>query len=170
MMVSSPSSSGEPLIAVEVDPTRMCELLVGLPEVTVLGIVDEADGPLWVHVETRAVRPVCAGCGSPVTIKDRPMVTLVDLPALGSHGERGGRRARLTTTIGRDPRCNLVLDDVSVSRHHAEVRRIGPAYVVADGGSFNGTYVNGIRVSEVLLEDLDDLQIGRFRIGFFAPR
>ena len=61
----------------EVDPTRVCELLVGLPAVRVLGIVDEADGPLWVHVETRAERPVCAGCGGPVAIKERPQVELV---------------------------------------------------------------------------------------------
>ena len=67
----------------EVDPTRMCELLVGLPAVRVLGIVDEVNGPLWIHVETRAERPVCGGCGGAVTIKDRPVVALVDLPAFG---------------------------------------------------------------------------------------
>ncbi|MGI8519796.1 MAG: hypothetical protein ACR2MC_04190 [Actinomycetota bacterium] len=38
------------------DPTRMCELLVGLPAVRVLGIVDEGDGPLLVHVETTGAR------------------------------------------------------------------------------------------------------------------
>ncbi len=63
----------------EVDPTRMCELLVRLPEVTVLDVVEEVDGPLWVHIETRGQRPVCAGCGGAVVIKDRPVVALVDL-------------------------------------------------------------------------------------------
>ena len=67
----------------EVDPTRMCELLVGLPAVTVLGIVDEAAGPLWVHIETRTQRPSCDGCGGRTAIKDRPVVELVDLPAFG---------------------------------------------------------------------------------------
>ena len=67
----------------EVDPTRMCELLVGLPDVTVIGVVDEMGGPLWIHVETRAERPVCGGCGGAVMIKDRPAVALVDLPAFG---------------------------------------------------------------------------------------
>ena len=66
----------------------MCELLVGLPAVRVLGIVDEADGPLWIHVETRAERPVCSGCGGAVVVKERPAVELVDLPVFG-------RRARL---------------------------------------------------------------------------
>jgi transposase len=61
----------------------MCELLVGLPEVTVLGVVDELGGPLWVHVETRTERPVCVGCRGPVTIQDRAVVALVDLPAFG---------------------------------------------------------------------------------------
>jgi transposase len=68
---------------VEVDPTRMCELLVGLPAVRVLGIVDEVDGPLWIHIETRGGRPVCGTCGGAVAIKDRPLFTLVDLPAFG---------------------------------------------------------------------------------------
>ena len=72
----------------ETDPTRMCELLVGLPAVRVLGVDDEAGGPLWVHIETVADRPVCPGCGGPVTLKDRDVVELIDLPAFG-------RRTRL---------------------------------------------------------------------------
>lgn len=67
----------------EMDPTRMCELLVGLPEVSVLGIVDEADRALRVHVETRSERPRCPTCGGAVVIKDRPSVELVDLPCFG---------------------------------------------------------------------------------------
>lgn len=65
-----------------VDPTRVCELLVGLGEVTVLGAVDEPDGPVRVHVETRE-RPTCEGCGGPVWVKDQRPVELVDLPAFG---------------------------------------------------------------------------------------
>ena len=67
----------------EVDPTRICELLVGLPDVNVLGVLDERDGPLRVHVETRDARPSCAGCSGVVVIKDRPSVVLVDLPCFG---------------------------------------------------------------------------------------
>jgi len=72
---------------VELDPTRMCELLVGLPDVNVLAVDDVADEPLRVHVETREPRPTCPGCGD-VAIKDRPAVDLVDLAVFG-------RRARL---------------------------------------------------------------------------
>ena len=66
----------------ETDPTRMCELLVGLPAVTVLGI-EEVGGLLAIHVETRSERPKCRTCGSLAVVKDRPAVTLVDLPAFG---------------------------------------------------------------------------------------
>lgn len=72
----------------ELDPTRMCELLVGLPDVKVLGVVDVTGEPLRVHIETREPRPSCLGCGGGVAIKDRPAVELVDLGVFG-------RRARL---------------------------------------------------------------------------
>ena len=73
---------------VELDPTRMCELLVGLPDVKVLAVVDVAGEPLRVHIETREPRPVCPSCGGAAAIKDRPPVELVDLASFG-------RRARL---------------------------------------------------------------------------
>ena len=47
----------------EYDPTRMCELLVGLGDVEVLSVDDEGGGPLRVHVRCRAARPPCGGCG-----------------------------------------------------------------------------------------------------------
>ena len=70
------------------DPTRMCELLVGLPAVRVLGVIDEPNGPLFVHIETTGARPSCSGCGGRATVKERDSVVLVDLPAFG-------RRTRL---------------------------------------------------------------------------
>ena len=78
----------------EVDPTRMCELLVGLPEVTVLGVVDELDAPIVVHVETRDVRPSCVTCLGAVVIKDRPCVELVDLPCFGRPARLVWRKRR----------------------------------------------------------------------------
>ena len=65
----------------ELDPTRMCELLVGLPAVKVIG-VEDAD-LLGVHVETEAKRPRCIGCDSEAWVKDRPVVELADLPCFG---------------------------------------------------------------------------------------
>jgi transposase len=66
-----------------VDPNAVCELLVGLGEVTVLGAVDDRSGPVVVHIETRAERPLCVGCGGAVWAKDQRPVELVDLPAFG---------------------------------------------------------------------------------------
>ncbi|MEX1091538.1 MAG: ISL3 family transposase [Acidimicrobiia bacterium] len=60
----------------------MCELLVGLPDVTVLDVTDSGDR-LRVTVETRTVRPSCPGCGDEVAVKDRPVVELTDLPCFG---------------------------------------------------------------------------------------
>lgn len=71
-----------------VDPTRVCELLVGLGAVTVLGAVDEPDRPVVVHVETKAERPECPGCAGAVWCKDQRPVEMSICPALlrcGSH-------------------------------------------------------------------------------------
>jgi hypothetical protein len=61
----------------------MCELLVGLPDVTVLAVIDTPGEMLHVAIETRDARPSCASCSGVVVIKDRPMVELVDLPCFG---------------------------------------------------------------------------------------
>ena len=67
----------------EVDPTRVCELLVGLGDVEVLGVDDEAGGPLRVHIRRRAPRPACERCGGPLWSDGERSVVLVDLPAFG---------------------------------------------------------------------------------------
>ncbi|MEZ5258207.1 MAG: ISL3 family transposase [Ilumatobacteraceae bacterium] len=67
----------------EQNATRMCELLVGLPDITVLGIVDAPDQPLEVHVECRDLDRRCVECGTSGRIKDRDSVELVDLPCFG---------------------------------------------------------------------------------------
>ena len=74
----------------ETDGMRMCQLLVGLPTVTVLGVVDLLPtAPLAVHIETLCESPeTCSACGTTATIKDRDAVMLTDLPVFG-------RRARL---------------------------------------------------------------------------
>ena len=67
----------------EVDPTRVCELSVGLGDVEVLGVDDEAGEPLRVHVRRRAPRPGCVGCGGLLWSDGERSVALVDLPAFG---------------------------------------------------------------------------------------
>ena len=65
-----------------VDSTRMCELLVGLPDVKVLEVV-VIDDVVRVKIETRGERPACVGCGGPVRVKDRDDVDHADLPCFG---------------------------------------------------------------------------------------
>jgi pSer/pThr/pTyr-binding forkhead associated (FHA) protein len=72
------------------------------------------------------------------------------------------------TTAGRHPESDIFLDDVTVSRRHAEVRRGGDTFSVRDLGSLNGTYVNRERVDETELESGDELQIGKFKLVFFS--
>ena len=68
----------------ETDATRMCALLVGLPDVNVLAVEDtDPTQPLRVHVETTATTMGCTGCGTRARVKDRRRVALVDLAAFG---------------------------------------------------------------------------------------
>ena len=65
----------------ELDPTRMCELLVGLPDIDVLGVDEFEPGRLVVVVSVRENRPLCGRCETPAWVKDYREVDLVDLPA-----------------------------------------------------------------------------------------
>ena len=71
------------------------------------------------------------------------------------------------TTAGRHPESDIFLDDVTVSRRHAEIRRRDDKFYVQDKGSLNGTYVNRQRVDETPLASGDELQIGKFKLVFF---
>jgi pSer/pThr/pTyr-binding forkhead associated (FHA) protein len=75
-------------------------------------------------------------------------------------------RARLA--IGRDPDDVIFLNDVTVSREHAVVTVSGSDVTIADRGSLNGTYVNGVIIEEAKLSDGDHVQIGRFVLVFFT--
>ncbi len=71
-------------------------------------------------------------------------------------------------SAGRHPDSEIFLDDVTVSRRHAEFRRSGTTFTVSDVGSLNGTYVNRDRIDEVSLTDGDEVQIGKYRLVYFA--
>lgn len=104
---------------------------------------------------------------------------LEDLPSLDPgtglfvvvRGPLAGARyvlERDVTSIGRHPDADLLLDDVTVSRHHAEVRRHGDLMMLVDMGSLNGTYVGSHRVEEHPLSMGDKVQIGRFKLVYVA--
>ena len=71
---------------------------------------------------------------------------------------------------GRHPDSDIFLDDVTVSRKHAIFRRTESGFVVRDVGSLNGTYVNRELVEEVVLKTGDEVQIGKFRLVFYASQ
>jgi len=72
------------------------------------------------------------------------------------------------TTIGRSTENDIFLDDVTVSRKHAEIVYTGKKYTVKDCGSLNGTYVDGSVKEESELHDGLELHIGKFRLHFFV--
>ena len=85
-------------------------------------------------------------------------------------GPQAGERFVLDTSmtrLGRHPDSEISLDDISVSRRHAEIERHGQEYVLRDSGSLNGTYVNQMRIDDFALEQGDELQVGKYRMVFF---
>jgi pSer/pThr/pTyr-binding forkhead associated (FHA) protein len=75
---------------------------------------------------------------------------------------------RDVTTVGRHPESDIFLDDITVSRRHAELRRKEGRFSVHDMGSLNGTYVNRDRVENTQLAAGDEVQIGKFKLVFFT--
>jgi hypothetical protein len=138
----------------------------------------------------------CSSCGGVLDRLDDHTITLaktdplLDAPGSGDDvvvnmGELPGDAASLVvrsgaqagtalslaatvTRLGRHPDSEISLDDITVSRRHAEVARTPQGYMVRDAGSLNGTYVNGERIDEpVVLQQGDELQVGKFRLVFF---
>lgn len=126
------------------------------------------------------------GAGDPTTITfhpttpsdpvdDEPSVNLAEVPkGAGAlvvlRGPKAGSRFLLdapVTTAGRHPDSDIFLDDITVSRRHAEIVRDGDRYVVRDVGSLNGTYVNRERIDEAPLTNGDEVQVGKFKLVFF---
>lgn len=134
----------------------------------------------------------CWSCGAPqhdatspetvavpvVSAPDSPF-TSVTKATSGAHGDElviasgpdSGSRINLTneaTTAGRHEASDLLLDDVSVSRHHALFTRTASGRItLRDLNSLNGTYVNGTRVEETTLHSGDEVQIGKFKLVFW---
>jgi pSer/pThr/pTyr-binding forkhead associated (FHA) protein len=133
----------------------------------------------------------CANCGA--ALQDETTLALTPVEAEGEaatefpfpedeleagqalllvkHGPNAGSTFLIeqdATSIGRDPKSDVFLDDVTVSRKHAELRRTSGAFTIHDLGSLNGTYVNRERVEMTTLASGDELQVGKFKLAFFA--
>ncbi|GAI54133.1 unnamed protein product, partial [marine sediment metagenome] len=73
------------------------------------------------------------------------------------------------TSIGRNIDGDIFLDDITVSRNHAEIINDKGIYIITDKESTNGTYINGIREKEKTLINNDKIQIGRIKMVFLTP-
>lgn len=90
---------------------------------------------------------------------------------ISQRGPGAGSRFLLDTDAveaGRAETADIFLDDATVSRKHAVFELVGGTYRVRDVGSLNGTYVNRERIEATLLHDGDEVQIGKFRLTFYA--
>ncbi|WP_433529658.1 FHA domain-containing protein [Micromonospora sp. CA-263727] len=95
-----------------------------------------------------------------------PLLTVATGPMRGL----GFRLSHQPQVIGRDPAVDIVVDDPHLSRRHVEIRLTGEGVSLADLGSTNGTWVNGLRTSGVArLTDGDVIRIGRTELRFFDP-
>ena len=136
----------------------------------------------------------CSSCGAPFTPSTDTTISFlpedssgdltdeeVSVPAgdlsdgtgvlVVKRGPDAGARFVLTgeiTRVGRHPDSEIFLDDVTVSRRHAEFRREATHYVVVDVGSLNGTYVNRERIETATLKGGDEVQIGKFKLVFLS--
>lgn len=107
---------------------------------------------------------------------DDAIIRIDDLPTevatlIVRNGPQAGETLTLVdglTRLGRHPDSEITLEDITVSRRHAEITRTDEGYVVHDVGSLNGTYVNQERIDEAaVLRHGDELQVGKFRLVFF---
>ena len=138
----------------------------------------------------------CSSCGAPLeatgddtTITFTPVTAAegaeeevsVQIPAMGEglgmlvvkRGPNAGSKFLLeqeVTRVGRHPDSDIFLDDITVSRRHAEFVQQGEGYVVRDVGSLNGTYLNRERIDEAELGNGDEVQIGKFKLVYLAGR
>lgn len=71
-------------------------------------------------------------------------------------------------SIGRSSDSDILLDDITVSRNHAILERTEDSYSITDLGSLNGSYINGKRVENHILNDGDKIQIGKYIFLFFS--
>ena len=132
----------------------------------------------------------CSRCGSPMgTVEAEATSTLVPIEVeaeeeahlkeltsgeaclIVRRGPAAGTKFTLdgeVVTVGRHRESDIFLNDITVSRRHAELRREGAKYSVVDLGSLNGTYVNRARVDSSPLASGDELQIGKFRLLFLS--
>jgi hypothetical protein len=115
-------------------------------------VVDQSFGTGWFEIEGR-FREGAGGAGAGSLV----------LPT----GDRFTLEEHIIS-IGRRPESNIVLADPNVSRNHAEIRPQGDGFLLVDLGSTNGTKINGVRISQHMLADGDEIAFGNTRMRLEA--
>ncbi|HJF66480.1 MAG TPA: FHA domain-containing protein [Slackia equolifaciens] len=132
--------------------------------------------------ETDTACPVCGfkligqtQAFKPITMNPTPNMASPQLLSEATlsivKGPQVGNVFRLSTdtlTIGRSPQCDIFLNDMTVSRMHATMRRTPAGYEIVDADSFNGLWVNNLNVKDAVLKDGDVIQIGTFCLVYQA--
>jgi signal transduction histidine kinase len=94
-----------------------------------------------------------------------PALTVIQGPDQGKRFDLNGE----TLLIGRDPACDVALRDPGISRHHARLELKGNRYALKDAGSANGTFVNGLRITESALQTGDQIRVGNTVLAMGLP-
>ena len=136
------------------------------------------------HEPTTMRFPGLSGAEAPEGAQDEHVLTRADQATVEAlrpgtallvvlRGPNTGARFLLDddeVSSGRHPDSDIFLDDVTVSRKHATFTRQAGRFVVRDVGSLNGTYVNRERIDESVLTTGDEVQIGKYRLVFYASK
>jgi pSer/pThr/pTyr-binding forkhead associated (FHA) protein len=153
-----------------------CGSALNVPAVgaTAVGAASPPAAERTVSGDTTSTIPAVTDDREAEGLSDEEEAAVGALPAgsallIVQRGANAGSRFLLntdTSSVGRHPDSDIFLDDISVSRRHASFERTPQGVLVRDAGSLNGTYVNRQLVDEQLLQDGDEVQIGKFRLVF----
>src|SRR5450432_152236 len=84
----------------------------------------------------------------------------------GGKEEKTYQLDRSRLVVGREPKCEIQIDNLGISREHCAFSQRGEAYLIQDLNSSNGTYVNGKKITEHFLNNEDEIIIGKFKLVF----
>ncbi len=103
---------------------------------------------------------------APQALLEDAMLNVVRGAQVGKQFPLAGRKVE----VGRSPKCDIFLNDMTVSRNHAFITYDAAGYTIHDNGSYNGVWVNNENVRDAVLEDGDIIQIGSFCLMFQARK
>ena len=151
---------GEFVAAVENERELTSTINLGLRSIDTPGAISAAD--LFLQKTEPSIKAIIDEICAPGSTK--AMLVIHRGPAHGSRFLLDNN----SVSIGRSPESNVFLDDVTVSRKHAQILRANNEFIIKYTHSLNGTYVNSVSITEQSLRMGDELQIGKFHALFFG--